>query len=104
MARRSGSRQKGGEDAETLGVQLGRARQARKVGQGELARLLEISAPNLSRIENGADFRVSTLIELARALKLEPLLVPKEYVPAVRAIIDPERSDDAAPPERGRFT
>ena len=59
-----------------------------------------MSAANLSRIEHGADFRVSTLLELARELKLEPILVPKELVPAVRAVMH----DDRGAPERGRFT
>jgi HTH-type transcriptional regulator / antitoxin HipB len=83
-----------------LGRGLRERRLRRKVAQRELAARLGMSAANLSRIEHGADFRVSTLLELARELKLEPILVPKEHVPAVRAIID-ELGDGA--PERGRF-
>jgi transcriptional regulator with XRE-family HTH domain len=93
-----------GADRETLGTQLGKIRSLRSVRQHELAGKLGISGPNLSRIEHGADFRVSTLVELARALKLEPILVPKEHVPAVRAIVDATGARDDAPPERGRFT
>jgi transcriptional regulator with XRE-family HTH domain len=73
----------------------------RKTGQAELAWRLRMSPANLSRIEHGADFRVSTLLEIARELKLEPLLIPKELVPAVRAIVD---AADGEAPERGRFT
>jgi HTH-type transcriptional regulator / antitoxin HipB len=89
---------------ETLGTQLGKIRRSRSVGQQALAAKLGISGPNLSRIEHGADFRVSTLLDLARALKLEPILVPKEHVPAVRAILGTTGTEDNAPPERGRFT
>ena len=89
---------------ETLGTQLGQIRRSRRVSQQELALKLGIAGSNLSRIEHGADFRVSTLLDLARALRLEPVLVPKEYVPAVRAIIDSAAAQHDAPPERGRFT
>ena len=105
MAKRSDIKQNTGPgaDHETLGVELGKIRRSRNVGQQALAAKLGISGPNLSRIEHGADFRVSTLLDLARALKLEPILVPKEHVPAVRAIVGAGAEDDA-PPERGRFT
>jgi transcriptional regulator with XRE-family HTH domain len=86
-----------------LGASLRRARLARGIKQGELARRLGMSVANLSRIERGADFRVSTLLDLARELRLEPILVPKESVPAVRAITGAGTSVNAAP-ERGRFT
>ncbi|MDQ6926011.1 MAG: helix-turn-helix domain-containing protein [Candidatus Eremiobacteraeota bacterium] len=89
---------------ETLGIQLGTIRRSRRVSQYELAAKLGIAGSNLSRIEHGADFRVSTLLDLARALRLEPILVPKEHVPAVRAIIDASAAQHDASPERGRFT
>ncbi len=89
---------------ETLGIQLGKIRRSRRVRQQELAAKLGIAGSNLSRIEHGADFRVSTLLDLARALRLEPVLVPKEHVPAVRAIVGAAAAQDDALPERGRFT
>ncbi len=106
MTRASDIRQNSadGNEHETLGTQLGKIRRSRSVGQQALAAKLGISGPNLSRIEHGADFRVSTLLDLARALKLEPILVPKEHVPAVRAILGATGTEDDAPPERGRFT
>jgi HTH-type transcriptional regulator / antitoxin HipB len=97
---RSGPREETPGKSGQLGRGLRERRLRRKVAQGELAARLGMSAANLSRIEHGADFRVSTLLELARELRLEPILVPKEHVPAVRAIID-ERGDEAH--ERGRF-
>ncbi|HAY05945.1 MAG TPA: helix-turn-helix transcriptional regulator [Hyphomonas sp.] len=42
----------------------------------------------VSKIENGeTDPRISTLIEFARALDLELMLVPRQHIPAVRAIL-----------------
>ncbi len=84
-----------------FGPLLARARKEAGIGQGELARKLGMSAAHLSRIEQGAtDPRGSTLLDIARALRLEPILVPKEHVPTVRAIL---RSDEGDVPVRGRF-
>lgn len=88
-------------EANHLGRALSRARQERRIQQGELARRLRMSAANLSRIEHGADFRVSTLLDLARELGLEPLLVPKRLVPVVESLLSEE--EGGVPPERGRF-
>jgi hypothetical protein len=68
--------------------------------------MLKFSAANLSRIENGKDLRVSTLLDIARTLGLEPMLVPKMYVPSVRALLDDLQrpADVEDEPERGRFT
>jgi HTH-type transcriptional regulator / antitoxin HipB len=74
-------------------------RRERKVTQASLARRLGMSVSNLSRIEHGADFRVSTLLDLARELRLEPVLVPKEMVPAIRSMLS--HAEHEAEP--GRF-
>jgi transcriptional regulator with XRE-family HTH domain len=58
------------------------------LSQSELARRLGVSAPNLSRIENGTDLRVSTLVAVAHALELEAILVPEEHAATVRAFLD----------------
>jgi HTH-type transcriptional regulator/antitoxin HipB len=104
MARDPEIKQEPRADRPTLGTELGNIRRSKNIRQHELATRLKISGPNLSRIEHGADFRVSTLLDLARAMRLEPILVPKEHVPAVRAIISMTGTDDDARPERGRFT
>lgn len=78
---------------------LRRRRHERKLTLAGLAQQLGMSISNLSRIEHGADFRVSTLLDIARQLKLEPLLVPKEMVPAVRAVLSNAEHED----EPGRF-
>ena len=83
---------------------LAAARERIGLSQSALARQLGVSGANVSRIEHGADLRVSTLLEIARALKLEPMLVPKENVPTVRALLDDLQRPHDATPERGRFT
>jgi HTH-type transcriptional regulator/antitoxin HipB len=90
-------------EAGAVGRILAAARERIGLSQTELARRLAVSPANLSRIEHGSDLRVSTLLELARALQLEPMLVPKNLAPAVRAILDEPQSDDGHA-ERGRFT
>jgi transcriptional regulator with XRE-family HTH domain len=78
---------------------LRQRRHERKLTLAGLAQRLGMSISNLSRIEHGADFRVSTLLNIARQLKLEPLLVTKEMVPAVRAVL----SNAEHEAEPGRF-
>jgi HTH-type transcriptional regulator / antitoxin HipB len=90
--------------SESIGRLLAAARERLGLSQSELARRLGVSGANLSRIEHGADLRVSTLVDVARALQLEPMLVPKEYVPAVRALLDDLQEPRTSEPERGRFT
>jgi transcriptional regulator with XRE-family HTH domain len=87
-----------------LGRLIRSARRLRGIRQSELARQLSLSSSNLSRIEHGRDLRVSTLLEIARALKLEPVLVPKEHVAAVRALLSHEAAGEGeALPEQSRF-
>jgi transcriptional regulator with XRE-family HTH domain len=85
-----------------IGRILAAARQRAGLTQAELARRLAVSAANLSRIEHGSDLRVSTLLEIARELQFEPMLIPKNLAPAVRAILE-EQKGGAERPERGRF-
>jgi transcriptional regulator with XRE-family HTH domain len=71
-----------------VGRLLALARRFRGLSQIELAARLNVSNANISRIEHGADLRVSTLVEVSRALQMEPVLIPKEYVTAVRALLE----------------
>jgi len=87
-----------------VGALLAATRKGQGLSQSELARRLGVSGANLSRIEHGADLRVSTLLEISRALQLEPMLVPKENVPSVRALLDDLHSSVDTETERGRFT
>ncbi len=48
----------------------------------------------IARIEGGdSDLRLSTVLELARVLDLEPMLIPKQLVPAVSYMIVPKSSE-----------
>ncbi|HEX3468788.1 MAG TPA: helix-turn-helix transcriptional regulator [Candidatus Elarobacter sp.] len=72
----------------SIGRLLAEERERQGISQGALAKRLGVSAPNLSRIEHGADLRVSTLVDVARALGFEPVLIPKNTISAVRAVVD----------------
>ena len=64
------------------------ARKAQGMNQRTLSIKVGIPQSHISKIENGTvDLRLSSLIELARALHLEIELVPRKSVPAVHAII-----------------
>ena len=68
------------------------ARRAKSLTQRALGRKAAVPQSHISKIENGAvDLRVSSLVELARALDLELMLVPRKTVSAVQAIV---RRDD----------
>ena len=64
------------------------ARKAQGLNQRTLSFKVGIPQSHISKIENGAvDLRVSSLVELARALNLEIELVPRNSVPVVHAVI-----------------
>ena len=66
---------------------LRRARKAHGVSQEELSKQLGIGQGTLSRAETSTDIRFGTLLQIARALDLEPMLVPRRLVPAVDAVV-----------------
>ncbi len=57
------------------------------MSQIDLARTLGLAQATVSKAESGHDFRVSTLIQMARALDVELLLVPRNLVPAIAVIL-----------------
>lgn len=64
------------------------ARQARQLSQRALSAKAGVPQSHISKIENGgSDIRLSSLIELARALELELVLVPRRLLPAVQGIL-----------------
>ncbi len=75
-------------------------REQRGLTQAALAKRLDVAASHISRIENGSDARLSTYVEMARALNAEPMLIPKEYASAVRAVLAEASAPDV---ERPRF-
>ena len=79
----------------TIGAQLRRARLAAGLTQEQVAELAGISRPRYRDIETGAAAaRTTTLINIARALGLEMMLVPQAMVPAIEALLRPEAEDD----------
>ncbi len=64
------------------------ARESKGLSQRALAEKAGVLQTQISRFENGAtDFRLSTLVALARALDLELVLVPRKAVSAVQSIV-----------------
>lgn len=64
------------------------ARLARGLTQRDLSVRAGVPQSHISRIESGAvDIKLSSFIELARVLGLEPVLVPRKVLPAVEAVI-----------------
>lgn len=75
-------------------------RHQRGISQSELGQLVKMPQSHIARIERGlTDVRLSTLTEIARALDLEPMLIPKHLVPAVRYMIDAPQQPSMAPPK-----
>lgn len=80
---------------EQMARNLKAARKAKGLSQRALADLTGVPQSHISKIENGAvDLRLSSLIELARALGLEVMLVPRKTLPAIQSIV---RSSTAVP-------
>ena len=79
-----------------IGAQLRRARQAAGLTQEQVAELAGISRPRYRDIETGAAAaRATTLMNVARALGLEMMLIPQFLVPAVDTLLSPGAEEDA---------
>jgi len=75
-------------ETEEIVAKLKEARELKQLSQRDLSAVAGVPQGHISKIENGAvDTRLSSLIELARALDLEVMLVPRKLVPAVEAIV-----------------
>ncbi|MEG8224051.1 helix-turn-helix domain-containing protein [Sphingomonas sp. HH69] len=78
-----------------LGNLLRQARLTAGLTQEQVADLAGLSRPRYRDIESGAAAaRVTTLMNVSRALGLEMMLVPQAMVPAVRALMRPHDDDD----------
>lgn len=77
-----------------LAEQLKAARAGKGLSQRALGQKVGVPQSHISKIESGqVDIKTSSLIELARALGLEPMLVPRRLAPAVEAL---SRGQDSA--------
>jgi transcriptional regulator with XRE-family HTH domain len=64
------------------------AREDKGLSQRALGKLAGVPQSHISKIENGAvDLRLSSLVELARVLDLELVLVPRKSLSAVQSIV-----------------
>ncbi len=78
-----------------IGNQFRRARLVAGLTQEQVADLAGISRPRYRDVETGAAAaRATTLINVARALGLEMMLVPQAVVPAIEALLSPHGEDD----------
>lgn len=72
---------------QSIASQIRAAREAKALSQRAMAQQVGIPQSHISRIERGAvDLQLSSLIEIARALDLEVVLVPRNSLPAVAAL------------------
>ena len=72
---------------ENVAQELKTARNKKGLSQRELGAKVGVPQSHISKIENGAvDLKTSSLIELARALDLELMLVPRALIPAVQGL------------------
>lgn len=75
--------------------QLRAERQRKNLSQVGLAQRLGVPQSQINRIEHGgSDIRLSTLVEMAHALGLEPVLIPKTLLPAVRHLLAREQGGE----------
>jgi transcriptional regulator with XRE-family HTH domain len=74
--------------ADHIATILRDARHKNNLSQRDLSAVSGVPQSHISKIEKGAvDLRLSSLVELARALDLEVTLVPRSAVPAVQSIV-----------------
>lgn len=72
---------------ENVAQELKAARNKKGLSQRKLGAKVGVPQSHISKIENGAvDLKTSSLIELARALDLELMLVPRALIPAVQGL------------------
>jgi DNA-binding XRE family transcriptional regulator len=83
---------------EDLGQRLRKARLAAGLSQQQIAQRANISRPRYRDIETGAAAaRATTLVNVARALGMEMMLIPQPMVPAVQSMLQPADGDDDRP-------
>jgi len=70
-----------------IAIHLREVRETRAISQRRLGERIGLTQAQISRFEGGrADLRLGSLVELARGLDLEVVLVPRRKVPAVEAL------------------
>lgn len=73
-------------------------RKGQRLTQEQVADMAGISRPRYREIEAGSSSaRTTTLVNIARALGLELMLVPQALVPAVNSLLEPQDDLDDLP-------
>jgi transcriptional regulator with XRE-family HTH domain len=81
------------DSLQDLAHSLKAARDNKGLSQRALGKLAGVPQGHISKIEAGeVDLRVSSLIELARALDLEVTLVPRRTLPAIESVVNLSRT------------
>jgi transcriptional regulator with XRE-family HTH domain len=81
-----------------LGLRFRKARMAAGLSQEQIALRANISRPRYRDIETGAAAaRATTLVNVARALGMEMMLIPQALVPAIQSMLQPAADDDDRP-------
>ena len=81
-----------------IGQLLKAARKGKRLTQEQVADMAGISRPRYREIEAGSSAaRTTTLINIARALGLELVLIPQTMLPAVDALLRPHDDLDDLP-------
>ena len=83
-----------------IGKKLRKARKAKGLSQAAVAKRAGVPQSHISRIETtGVDLRLSSLAEIARALDLELMLVPRKVVLATQSLIRQADATSKGPPD-----
>ncbi len=86
---------------EEIAFNIKAARQKKGLSQRALSLKIGVPQSHISKIENGlVDLQTSSLIQLARALELELVLVPISLLPAIRAMSNPSQTSEQIPAYR----
>ena len=71
------------------------ARKKASMTQHELGQSLSIPQSYISEIENGKrDLRASTLLEIARTLGYEVMLIPRSHLKEVESVLEGEKEEE----------
>jgi transcriptional regulator with XRE-family HTH domain len=85
-------------DSGTVGQAFKRRRLALGLTQAALAGRIGTTQSYIAAVERGdREIRWRTVLEIARALELEPMLVPRERLAAVEAVLHLSPEDDVPP-------
>lgn len=75
---------------------LKESRESKQMSQRALSKRVGMTQAQISKIENSAvDLKTSTLVELARSLDLEVMLVSRKHVPTVKSLSGSSGKADA---------